>query len=70
LGAGFDTLYWRLKESGHIFNKFVEFDFSSVTSKKIRLIQRSKNVNLSGYFSNPGKYFFNFFLYLRKSLSR
>uniref|UniRef100_A0A915LUU6 Leucine carboxyl methyltransferase 1 n=1 Tax=Meloidogyne javanica TaxID=6303 RepID=A0A915LUU6_MELJA len=53
LGAGFDTLYWRLKESGHIFNKFVEFDFSSVTSKKIRLIQRSKNVNLSGYFSNP-----------------
>uniref|UniRef100_A0A914LWB8 Leucine carboxyl methyltransferase 1 n=1 Tax=Meloidogyne incognita TaxID=6306 RepID=A0A914LWB8_MELIC len=53
LGAGFDTLYWRLKESGHNFNKFVEFDFSSVTSKKIRLIQRSKNVNLTGYFSRP-----------------
>uniref|UniRef100_A0A915N101 [phosphatase 2A protein]-leucine-carboxy methyltransferase n=1 Tax=Meloidogyne javanica TaxID=6303 RepID=A0A915N101_MELJA len=53
LGAGFDTLYWRLKESGHIFSKFVEFDFSSVTSKKIRLIQRSKNVNLAGYFSKP-----------------
>uniref|UniRef100_A0A1I8BNB3 Leucine carboxyl methyltransferase 1 n=1 Tax=Meloidogyne hapla TaxID=6305 RepID=A0A1I8BNB3_MELHA len=53
LGAGFDTLYWRLKESGQSFNKFVEFDFSSVTSKKIRQIQRSKNVNLCGYFSKP-----------------
>uniref|UniRef100_A0A915P9B3 [phosphatase 2A protein]-leucine-carboxy methyltransferase n=1 Tax=Meloidogyne floridensis TaxID=298350 RepID=A0A915P9B3_9BILA len=42
-----------VRESGHIFNKFVEFDFSSVTSKKIRLIQRSKNVNLAGYFSKP-----------------
>ncbi|KAF7638857.1 Leucine carboxyl methyltransferase 1 [Meloidogyne graminicola] len=51
LGAGFDTLYWRLKETGHTFNKFVEFDFSSVTAKKIRQIQRSKTVNLCSYFS-------------------
>jgi [phosphatase 2A protein]-leucine-carboxy methyltransferase len=54
LGAGFDTLYWRLKETGHKFYKFVEFDFSSVTSKKIRQIRRYRNVDLCSYFSKPG----------------
>jgi len=36
LGCGFDTLYWRLKEHGLKFYKYVDADFSSVTSKKIR----------------------------------
>ncbi|KAL3104210.1 hypothetical protein niasHS_002237 [Heterodera schachtii] len=51
LGAGFDTLYWRLKDAGLSFYKFVELDFSSVTAKKICQIKRNKNVNLTEFFS-------------------
>ncbi|VVC28418.1 Methyltransferase Ppm1/Ppm2/Tcmp,Leucine carboxyl methyltransferase 1, LCMT1,S-adenosyl-L- [Cinara cedri] len=42
LGAGFDTLYWRLKDSGISINNYVEVDFASVTSKKCFLIKKSK----------------------------
>ncbi|XP_001951404.1 leucine carboxyl methyltransferase 1 [Acyrthosiphon pisum] len=42
LGAGFDTLYWRLKNSGIRVNKYIEIDFASVTSKKCFLIKKSK----------------------------
>uniref|UniRef100_A0A8R1DXK0 Leucine carboxyl methyltransferase 1 n=1 Tax=Caenorhabditis japonica TaxID=281687 RepID=A0A8R1DXK0_CAEJA len=38
LGCGFDTLFWRLSSSGAKIVKYVEVDFSSVTSKKIRHI--------------------------------
>ncbi|CAO4369790.1 unnamed protein product [Caenorhabditis nigoni] len=37
-GCGFDTLFWRLVSSGAKLAKYVEVDFSSVTSKKIRHI--------------------------------
>lgn len=45
VGAGFDTLYWRLKSASgpgtqRKFAKFVEIDFSTVTAKKIRLIRK------------------------------
>jgi [phosphatase 2A protein]-leucine-carboxy methyltransferase len=53
-GAGFDTLYWRLREAGLKFHKFVEIDFSSVTSKKIRLLRRiHKKPDLTSYFTQP-----------------
>lgn len=42
LGAGFDTLYWRLKNSGITVNNYIEIDFASVTSKKCFLIKKSK----------------------------
>ncbi|KAL7299413.1 hypothetical protein TKK_0007658 [Trichogramma kaykai] len=43
-GAGFDTLYWRLKESGCTFSKFIEFDFPIMTSKKHFLIKKHKQL--------------------------
>lgn len=42
LGAGFDTLYWRLKDSGIKVKNYIEIDFASVTSKKCFLIKKSK----------------------------
>jgi [phosphatase 2A protein]-leucine-carboxy methyltransferase len=52
LGAGFDTLYWRLKDKGYHFKKFVEVDFASVTAKKIRQIRNPhKTPDLATYFS-------------------
>ncbi|XP_018022887.1 leucine carboxyl methyltransferase 1 [Hyalella azteca] len=42
LGAGFDTLFWRLKSAGHTPVRFIELDFSEVTAKKTHYIQRSK----------------------------
>ncbi|KAI1716248.1 leucine carboxyl methyltransferase domain-containing protein [Ditylenchus destructor] len=54
IGCGFDTLYWRLKDSGQKFYKYAELDFSSVTSKKIRQIRRSnKHADLTSSFSRP-----------------
>ncbi|KAI6173241.1 ER membrane protein complex subunit 4 [Aphelenchoides besseyi] len=53
LGAGFDTLYFRLRERNVPFSKFVEIDFSSVTAKKIKLI--SKNSDLLQFFTTPIK---------------
>jgi len=40
LGAGFDTLFWRLKEMHLSGFTYVEVDFSSVTAKKIKNIRK------------------------------
>lgn len=43
-GAGFDTLYWRLKDEGiHIAN-YVEIDFPTVTARKCYMIKRNKHL--------------------------
>lgn len=42
LGSGFDTLYWRLKDSNKNVTNFVEMDFPSVTARKCYLIKRNK----------------------------
>ncbi|OZC10191.1 leucine carboxyl methyltransferase [Onchocerca flexuosa] len=55
LGAGFDTLYWRLKEEGKQLYRYVEVDFSSVTAKKIRQIRRPGSPNLVSMFSEETK---------------
>ncbi|BES92462.1 leucine carboxyl methyltransferase [Nesidiocoris tenuis] len=41
-GAGFDTLYWRLKHAQCKFDNFTEIDFPSVTARKCYAIKRSK----------------------------
>ncbi|KAL4220672.1 Leucine carboxyl methyltransferase 1 [Mactra antiquata] len=41
LGAGFDSLYWNLKDSDLVPASYIEVDFSAVTSKKIHYIRRS-----------------------------
>ncbi|XP_064639246.1 leucine carboxyl methyltransferase 1-like [Lineus longissimus] len=43
-GAGFDTLYWRLAEEGHVPKSYVEVDFHSVTSKKCHAIKTKKQL--------------------------
>lgn len=35
LGCGFDTLYWRLKDTTQAVGNFIELDFPAVTSKKM-----------------------------------
>lgn len=42
LGAGFDTLYWRLKSENLSANNFTEVDFPTVVSCKCHCIKRSK----------------------------
>ena len=42
LGAGFDTLYWNLKDEGVNPTSFIEVDFSAITSMKIAHIRRGK----------------------------
>lgn len=42
LGCGFDTLYWRLREAGHLVQNFIELDFPTVTAKKCYQIKRNK----------------------------
>lgn len=44
LGAGFDTLYWRLKDQGYHISNYVEIDFPTVTSKKCYMIKRKKEL--------------------------
>lgn len=44
LGAGFDTLYWKLKDNGIRIANFVEIDFPSVTAKKCYIIKRNKRL--------------------------
>uniref|UniRef100_A0A914CK12 Leucine carboxyl methyltransferase 1 n=1 Tax=Acrobeloides nanus TaxID=290746 RepID=A0A914CK12_9BILA len=52
LGAGFDTLYWRLKQKGCNFGRYIEVDFASVTAKKIRLLRNPhKTPDLASFFS-------------------
>ncbi|VDL76924.1 unnamed protein product [Nippostrongylus brasiliensis] len=55
LGCGFDTLFWRLKSAGKNVKKFVDVDFSSVTSKKIRQIRKPGSPDLVSLFSEPPK---------------
>uniref|UniRef100_A0A1I7W271 Leucine carboxyl methyltransferase 1 n=2 Tax=Loa loa TaxID=7209 RepID=A0A1I7W271_LOALO len=55
LGAGFDTLYWRLKEEGKQLHRYVEVDFSSVTTKKIRQMRRPGSPNLLSMFLEKPK---------------
>lgn len=44
IGAGFDTLYWRLVDEGKSVKGFVELDFPGVTSRKCLYIQRTKQL--------------------------
>lgn len=44
LGSGFDTLYWRLKDSGHNIVNFVELDYPNVTARKCYFIKRNKSL--------------------------
>ncbi|KAE8749828.1 hypothetical protein FOCC_FOCC003296 [Frankliniella occidentalis] len=42
LGAGFDTLYWRLLDAGKAVTKLIDLDFPSVTARKCHYIKRNK----------------------------
>ncbi|EGD82062.1 hypothetical protein PTSG_02743 [Salpingoeca rosetta] len=42
LGAGFDTLYWRLKANGTTFSQFVEVDFKEVILHKAEIVKRHR----------------------------
>lgn len=44
MGCGFDTLYWRLRDAGHMITNFIELDFPMVTSRKCMAIKRHKNL--------------------------
>ncbi|VDN06331.1 unnamed protein product [Thelazia callipaeda] len=55
IGAGFDTLYWRLRKEGKQFHRYVEVDFSSVTAKKIRQIKKAGPTDLAALFCEEPK---------------
>ncbi len=42
LGAGFDTLYWNLKDEGLSPHSYIEIDFPDVTMKKCHNIKSKK----------------------------
>lgn len=44
LGAGFDTLYWRLRDAGNSPLNFIELDFPSVTAKKCYHTKKHKQL--------------------------
>ena len=44
LGAGFDTLYWRLKETDRSPANFIELDFPSVTARKCYHIKKHRQL--------------------------
>jgi len=44
LGAGFDTLFWRLRQEDKPVNNFIEVDFCGVTARKCHLIKRHKQL--------------------------
>ncbi|XP_008210219.1 leucine carboxyl methyltransferase 1 isoform X2 [Nasonia vitripennis] len=44
LGAGFDTLYWKLKDAGNTPVNFIELDFPSLTAKKCYHIKKHKQL--------------------------
>lgn len=54
LGAGFDTLFWRLKDDGKVIKNFTEIDFPLVTSRKCYAIKRSKPL-LQGIATEDGE---------------
>lgn len=43
-GAGFDTLYWKLKDAGLPVKRFVEIDFANVTSRKCHYIKNNSKL--------------------------
>lgn len=44
LGCGFDTLFFRLCDAGHVVTRFIEIDFPTVTSRKCYQIKRNKSL--------------------------
>ncbi|XP_053621816.1 leucine carboxyl methyltransferase 1 [Plodia interpunctella] len=44
LGCGFDTLFWRLKDTTQAVGNFIELDFPAVTAKKSHIIKRNKQL--------------------------
>ncbi|KMY90407.1 leucine carboxyl methyltransferase 1 isoform X1 [Drosophila simulans] len=42
LGCGFDTLYFRLRDTAHQVKNFIELDFPTVTARKCYTIKRNK----------------------------
>ncbi|CAL1528954.1 unnamed protein product [Lymnaea stagnalis] len=44
LGAGFDTMYWRLSNAGLVPKGFVEVDFEQVTSRKCHFIKSKQQL--------------------------
>ena len=57
LGAGFDTLYWRLKDAGNAPVNFIELDFPNITAKKCYHIKKHKQ--LIDRLNTEGKRFLN-----------
>ena len=39
LGAGYDTLYWKLRDEGLFATRYVEVDFTTTTSSKCQIIR-------------------------------
>lgn len=58
LGAGFDTLYWKLKDAGNSPVNFIELDFSNITAKKCYHIKKQKQ--LIDRLNTEGKKIFSF----------
>jgi len=46
LGAGFDTLYWKLVSEGRPIENFIEVDFAGVTARKCYLIKVDRNIEI------------------------
>lgn len=65
-GAGFDTLYWRLLDAGLPLKKFVEIDFSNVTSRKCHYIRN--NEKLIHSLQSDGIYYVIYFINYGKNL--
>lgn len=42
MGCGFDTLYFRLRDTPHQVKNFIELDFPTVTARKCYTIKRNK----------------------------
>lgn len=42
MGCGFDTLYFRLRDTAHQVKNFIELDFPTVTARKCYTIKRNK----------------------------
>ena len=67
IGAGFDTLYWNLKNEGLAPSSFIELDFPDVTMQKCHYIKTRppllKTIHSEGIFhsANFFSYFFFFF---------
>ena len=47
LGAGHDTLYWKMKEDSLNFISYVEVDFPAITTRKCQVIKTSQNLRNS-----------------------